>query len=575
MRAAHTLPVWLPMSAAFMLFSSTGRDDAHITNWAAHALARYGEIVNYNGDRIEQSSSLLHVLILAALSVLTRVPLATLGALVSIGFGCLSVWMTMRLARAMAPDLASPCGWLLGTSLGLLYWSFGQLETTLAASATLALVWGYREALASGITARRLVGTAAVTLAYLAVRPEAVFVVAATLIGVIGVLVVRRWSAQGHAGGREEDDIALRRMVTVAVVAIVIAAGLLTWRQLYFGAWFPQPVVAKAGGVSSSTVWSGLIYVLRQGPMGVDGAVWALATLAAVLAIVRTLRDARIDQMALVATLLLGAGLGFVVASGGDWMEAGRFLVPLLPLAVLLVVSELRRFFQRRTVSVLVATMVVAQCLATWRFATESAPGGPPWATRHVNPAVSSDDVSWFDLVQRIRYREVVCSERLIEVVRSVFKQTGKPVTIMSGQMGLMAFRTAHAEFERVRLIDRLGLTSDDFTSCPVTASVARNSAGLDLTYDRFFARRRALREVCGLGDPDIIYDLDTPDGSRERLLEANGYRVVYRQFGKIFNGSRLIPGAAIDGGEFVAVRADLVRAEITPAQYRFGSSAR
>ena len=41
-----------------LLFSSTGHDDAHITEWAAYSLARFGEILNYNGQRFEQSSSL-------------------------------------------------------------------------------------------------------------------------------------------------------------------------------------------------------------------------------------------------------------------------------------------------------------------------------------------------------------------------------------------------------------------------------------------------------------------------------------------------------------------------------------
>lgn len=43
--------------------------------------------------------------------------------------------------------------------------------------------------------------------------------------------------------------------------------------------------------------------------------------------------------------------------------------------------------------------------------------------------------------------------------------------------MGMIAFRTAAAEFGRVRLIDRLGLTSRDFTDCPVTAALARRTS--------------------------------------------------------------------------------------------------
>ena len=50
----------------YALYGSAGHDDSHITFWASYTLSEFGEIVNYNGDRIEQSSSLL-------LTVLTAV----------------------------------------------------------------------------------------------------------------------------------------------------------------------------------------------------------------------------------------------------------------------------------------------------------------------------------------------------------------------------------------------------------------------------------------------------------------------------------------------------------------------
>ncbi|AUX28516.1 MULTISPECIES: hypothetical protein [Sorangium] len=46
----------------FVLLSAPGHDDSHITYWAAHTLEEHGQILNYNGERVEQSSSLAHVL---------------------------------------------------------------------------------------------------------------------------------------------------------------------------------------------------------------------------------------------------------------------------------------------------------------------------------------------------------------------------------------------------------------------------------------------------------------------------------------------------------------------------------
>ena len=64
-----------------VLFSAPGHDDSHITYWAAHTLKEHGQILNYNGERVEQSSSLAHVLLLALLGAVTRVSLPTLGPL--------------------------------------------------------------------------------------------------------------------------------------------------------------------------------------------------------------------------------------------------------------------------------------------------------------------------------------------------------------------------------------------------------------------------------------------------------------------------------------------------------------
>ncbi|MDY6991315.1 MAG: hypothetical protein SVR94_01745 [Pseudomonadota bacterium] len=51
----------------FLYGAATGRDDPYITYWAAQALSSFGHIINYNGVALEQSSSLLHVILLAVL----------------------------------------------------------------------------------------------------------------------------------------------------------------------------------------------------------------------------------------------------------------------------------------------------------------------------------------------------------------------------------------------------------------------------------------------------------------------------------------------------------------------------
>ena len=56
---------------AFLIYGQSGPDDAYITYWPARALAEHGRIWNYNGVRVEQSSSLSLVVVLAILYRLT------------------------------------------------------------------------------------------------------------------------------------------------------------------------------------------------------------------------------------------------------------------------------------------------------------------------------------------------------------------------------------------------------------------------------------------------------------------------------------------------------------------------
>src|SRR5665213_2790297 len=70
---------------AFLLYGQSGQDDTYITYWPARTLAEHGQIWNYNGVRLEQSSSLSLVVILAILYKLLPLSMPTVGFLSSLG----------------------------------------------------------------------------------------------------------------------------------------------------------------------------------------------------------------------------------------------------------------------------------------------------------------------------------------------------------------------------------------------------------------------------------------------------------------------------------------------------------
>jgi hypothetical protein len=107
-RVANVLRQGLPVAVLLVtggqLFPSAGRDDSHITYWAAHALSSFGEILNFNGDRFEQSSSLLHVLLLAAIYAVSGFDLVTVGRVFSVLCGVATLLAVSRLGERIQRD---------------------------------------------------------------------------------------------------------------------------------------------------------------------------------------------------------------------------------------------------------------------------------------------------------------------------------------------------------------------------------------------------------------------------------------------------------------------------------------
>ena len=127
------------LSLGFFFFPSAGTDDNFITYWAAYTLSHFGEIVNYNGERIEQSSSLLHSLILAAFHYFSKFKIENIGNILSIFFGLVSLYCIGKLSQILRQDQFATTI-LAATSVPLLYWSFGALETSLLAAIVLVFI---------------------------------------------------------------------------------------------------------------------------------------------------------------------------------------------------------------------------------------------------------------------------------------------------------------------------------------------------------------------------------------------------------------------------------------------------
>lgn len=529
--ATPLLPVLLLLAVGFVFFGSAGRDDAHITYWAAHTLSEFGEILNYNGDRIEQSSSLFQVVLLGVLRRLTGVPLVLLGHLSSIAFGVATVYAAYRLADNVKPGSGVPVAWLVATSAPIVYWTFGGLETTMMAFWSIPLVGVMASYLrADRPTPGHLLAVFGVMLAFASTRPEGPAVILCLALGLVGPGSLLRWTGGTvHRGW-------LRRTMYVSGAAVLGTLLLLGWRYLYFGDLLPQPVSAKAAGLSVDRARSGFWYFVDTlWPGGWNRPMILLVALGLGMALLEARRGEKGIEL-LLASLFVVAYGSFIVLSGGDWMEVGRFLAPMVPSAILLAVYGLRRIAgPGRICRISVAALIGLQLGGTLTVGAQESMGIPLWqrdAYRQAFvPTETTGRFSWFEVHNRTNLRYTATIPYLREVLDTLVSHTETPIHVLTGQMGMIPYHVLERHYGAVIYTDRLGLTDRTMTGCSLLDGRERTRVGLDNGYADIFATWDGLLSECGVPRPDVIVGLQAGDVGP---AAEKGYRIVYTQSGAI-----------------------------------------
>lgn len=541
----------IPILVGFLLFSSTGRDDSHITYWAAHMLSSSGEIANYNGDRVEQSSSLTHVVLLAALDKILPVQLPTLGAIVSILCGGLTVILTHRLAALLCPRISVLAALVTAFSSSLIYWSFGGLETSLAASLGIGALLACAYCLSVDRHRYAVARLAVVVFLYLLVRPESIAVIASVLTGAALLVWCRaRWSTHGPD---PECRATARGLLGLLIVVVILFACIVLFRLSYFGSAFPQPVFAKSAGLTATALREGAAYLVRQVWTWHAILLWLVAGCGSAWAIYRAMTAPRLSVPEILVALYTVAYVAFIVMAGGDWMEGGRFVVPVLPMLVIMGLL----FVQHVMPPLLVGAGVVLVCLqgaGTISLARDGSTGMPLWTAMSHESGLPAD-VSWFDRSSHVHGAYLRFLPTVDAAIQEALATRVNPVTFMGCQMGTTPYYLSLSHFGRIRFIDTCALVTKDFTECPVTSWLARNAFGLRLSLEFFFQHRRELRDRCQIGEPDVILEFNRTwtraDGrtvSAIEFLESHGYTAIRPPSGR----------TGIEAVIFVAVRNSL-----------------
>jgi len=511
---------------AVVLFSSTGHDDCHITFWSAWSLSELGEIVNHSGERVEQSSSLLHTLLLAAVYELTGAPIPWIAYLLGIFAAVLTVLRLPALARASGWEPTFPTLLLMATTPGFAYWQLGMLEsslfTFLGVEFLVRLARLADRSRAPGALA--WVGLALWTGALALTRPEAAIVAMCVAGGLALVALL--------PAGRRADARGWRGPAAAFLLAGAWFGALVAFRRAYFGASFPHPVSSKVGSADSLSLHElgvGVSYLVERFS-SVSGSV-LLAGLA--LGLVHGWRDLRRGRLAsLLPLLFVGAYAAFAVSAGGDWMLGWRFVAHVEPLFVFLLLQALSRIelaaSLRRGILWLALT---ANLVGLLGMAATVGTGMPLWTAWQIDPAVrafSNEEATWPERANQVHVRDLVMVDELDEVLERILAKQ-ETVTVLSKQGGLLMYYAAKAHYGKLEFYDRLGLVSSHFDELKREFEIPTGQFGLSWTiYDVFWLSK--VRDDPAL-HPDVVFDLH--DNSRF-FLDSRDYATVYEQTGTI-----------------------------------------
>lgn len=526
--AGGDLPLWIGLAAFLVvgcvLFPAGGVDDAHITYLAARRFAETFALVNGNGEAVEQSSSLLSVVVLGSAHRLTGIGIPTLGWWLGIAGGLLSLGLAGRLAARLGAGRTGLVA--LGLAHPLVYWSFSGMETGLVAACGTGWVLALASAGDSTPRARRFGSLLVATLLSVLARPEGSAVVVAVLLG---------------------QSVLRGRRATLAMAwssAALCVLGLAAFRLAHSGHALPQTVLAKSSRGLTETVPQGFAYLARPGT-------WFLVA-AALCAVPRVVaREA--SPARVVAGLYCCAQLGFVVASGGDWMEGARFAAHSLPVAVVFLASALEPLLTQRVAAVL---LTLAAAAGTLSFAREDSKSLVVWAEPEL-AYTGGPELAFAERKNKVHLRDAPTLAALDPIVTHLAPTRDAPLRIWTGQGGFVLYHLHARHPGALDVTDRYGLLDARLSRSPTACAAGRGSLGLKLGWPYLLEHWDAILAESGLDAPDLVFDVGI-GGRGAQGLAQRGYVEVYEQQGVVKSGSSLFPGFLQPARQRVFLRREL-----------------
>ncbi len=550
-----------------VFYTCTSLDDIFLAYWPAHTLQNYSQILNYNGQHLEQSSSIVHVVLLAVLAKVTNLPLPVLGYYIAVFFGLLTLVGVYRFfAISGGEKLGLTAALLLGSVPYFVYYSFNSLEAPLIAFLIILVITNLNQYFANG---KRLFSSFVSISLFLLARPESFLLLIIPLL----VLLLLQWCPPlNSAIGSPAKKHRILKIVAIALAETLLIGGL---RYLYFGDYLPQTVRTKVTGLSVARLQRGFRYLFGgTTSLGPDGTitVWSFCFGIIMLGVLlfyglvwlkehRKKADPAIE--AAFPFLFCLSYFAYLTLVGGDWMEAGRFMVPVLPI-VLGFTSILVYRYAKGCRTAVILLLILFNGVGNYYFATRISRGNPLLAAdmrkAKIDPELAGmiSKYSWVEVVSRGHLRDIPVIAAIENVI---LNQTGlRPLSLMSHQGGMINYYIAKRFFGRVEFVDLAGLFSNQVSKCPkyidIAAFQSPFNTGTIVPWDFYFSHKGQLIS-CGIPEPDIVVDLYFDDAIFP-ILKEHGYEVVFKSSGWI-RGKTFLSSDYGPASEFVAVKRDLV----------------
>jgi hypothetical protein len=251
------------------------------------------------------------------------------------------------------------------------------------------------------------------------------------------------------------------------------------------------------------------------------------------LVIIRSVTEKTINAHAYLA-VMLWVWICFVVTAGGDWMDHGRFAVPVLSLMAILMIKVLLDLVTPRVAGAFVVVLLVVQAVALGGYLNSDSSFSRPVTDLFSSRSLARmEEYSPFELSKSYYRPDINMVPRLKRMIPRLYEHEERPVVILSHTSGFVPYHLAKEHLGKFRWVDKYGLVTRDFTECFARDFFKVDQTGLQVKWYYYFKHRQRINRKCIGREPDLLYVTIFYTGRLSNLFTLMDYTLLRRDIVK------------------------------------------